>query len=185
MKQGLAKYLFEIGQLKRVRRSGWWLTGVRDVESVAEHSYRTAVIASLLAEAEGVDPGRTALLALFHDTAETRVNDQHHLGKSYLDWDGVEERVVRDQVAGLPAALASMVESLAGEARDKATPESIVAKDADHLECLLQALEYQATGADVEEWIQTAQIAVRTAAGKELAAAIVSTAPTEWRRRTN
>jgi hypothetical protein len=38
----MAKYLYEAGQLKRVKRSGWWIAGVKDPESVAEHSFRTA-----------------------------------------------------------------------------------------------------------------------------------------------
>ena len=101
----VVKYLFELGQLKRVKRSGWWLTGVRDPESVAEHSYRTAVIAAVLAQLEGADAGKAALLALFHDSGETRVNDLHHLGKSYVDWSGVEEQVIEDQVGELPAPL--------------------------------------------------------------------------------
>jgi putative hydrolases of HD superfamily len=34
----IAKYLYEIGQLKRVKRSGWWMAEIVDPESVAEHS---------------------------------------------------------------------------------------------------------------------------------------------------
>ncbi|MBF0384955.1 MAG: HD domain-containing protein, partial [Candidatus Omnitrophica bacterium] len=35
----------EAGLLKRVKRSGWWVAGIKDPESVAEHSFRCAVIA--------------------------------------------------------------------------------------------------------------------------------------------
>jgi putative hydrolase of HD superfamily len=28
----IAKYLYEIGQLKRVKRSGWWMAGITDPE---------------------------------------------------------------------------------------------------------------------------------------------------------
>ncbi len=34
----IIKYLYEIGQMKRVQRSGWWLVGIINPESVAEHS---------------------------------------------------------------------------------------------------------------------------------------------------
>ena len=40
MHKEIANYLYELGVLKRVRRSGWWLAGVKDAESVAEHSFR-------------------------------------------------------------------------------------------------------------------------------------------------
>jgi putative hydrolase of HD superfamily len=65
---GIAKYLYEIGYLKHLKRSGWWRMGVRDPESVAEHSYRTAVIGYVLANLEGADPEKTASICLFHDT---------------------------------------------------------------------------------------------------------------------
>ena len=102
MEKGIARYLFELGQLKRVRRSGWWVAGVDQPESVADHSFRCAAIAYLLAELEGANPERAAAIALFHDTGETRVNDQHRVGKTYVNWDGAEEKVVEDQLHRLP-----------------------------------------------------------------------------------
>ena len=52
----IAKYLYEVGQLKRVKRSGWWMAGIADPESVAEHSFRTALLGYILASLEGADP---------------------------------------------------------------------------------------------------------------------------------
>lgn len=42
----LAEFAFELGVLKRIRRAGWWHVGVRDPESVGEHSLRVAQLAS-------------------------------------------------------------------------------------------------------------------------------------------
>jgi hypothetical protein len=69
----IVNFLYEIGSLKRVRRSGWWLTGVLMPESVADHSFRGAVIAFVVAEIEGIDPFRTAVICLFHDLNEIRL----------------------------------------------------------------------------------------------------------------
>ncbi len=44
----LAKFGYEMGLLKRARRTGWWLAGVKDPETIAERSFRTALIAYLL-----------------------------------------------------------------------------------------------------------------------------------------
>ena len=44
MEKGIARYLFELGQLKRVKRSGWWVAGVDQPESVADHSFRCAAL---------------------------------------------------------------------------------------------------------------------------------------------
>ncbi|MFD3687315.1 HD domain-containing protein [Nocardiopsis sp. NPDC058631] len=52
--------MHEAGTLKNQRRTGWWMAGVRDSESVAEHSWRTSLIASVLASMEGADPARAA-----------------------------------------------------------------------------------------------------------------------------
>ena len=44
MTYDLAKYMYEIGQMKRVQRSGWWLAGITNPESVAEHSFRAVIL---------------------------------------------------------------------------------------------------------------------------------------------
>jgi transcriptional regulator with XRE-family HTH domain len=71
----IAGFLIEAGHLKRTPRAGWPIAGVRDPESVAEHSYRTAVIAYVLAVMEGANADRAAALAVFHDVPETRSTD--------------------------------------------------------------------------------------------------------------
>src|SRR2546429_10031823 len=82
--QALARYAYEVGHLKRSARTGWWMVGVSDPESVAEHTMRTALLGYLLAEIEGADAARTAVLCLFHDMQETRSGDNHYVGQGYL-----------------------------------------------------------------------------------------------------
>lgn len=55
-------FIFETGLLKRAKRTGWWIAGVKDPESIAEHSHRTALIGAVLAMMEGADPARVALM---------------------------------------------------------------------------------------------------------------------------
>jgi HD domain len=77
-------FLYEMGLLKRYPRTGWSLAGVPVAESVAEHSFRTSVIASVIAAMEGADPQHAAFLALWHDTQETRTTDLPYLAKRYV-----------------------------------------------------------------------------------------------------
>jgi hypothetical protein len=91
---GTAGFLLEMGMLKRAKRSGWWIAGVKDPETIAEHSFRTGVIGAVLAMTEGVDPAKVALLCLFHDTQETRVGGIPHIGRRYLQ-AASNESVVR------------------------------------------------------------------------------------------
>ena len=44
----VVKFIAEIGMLKNLRRSGWAVVGVKNGESVAEHSFRAAVIGYII-----------------------------------------------------------------------------------------------------------------------------------------
>ncbi|HEV2376761.1 MAG TPA: HD domain-containing protein [Streptosporangiaceae bacterium] len=180
--RAVVRLCHEAGHLKRSKRTGWWVAGISDPESVAEHSWRTAVIAYCIAVAEGADPERAATIAVFHDLAETRLGDIEYVGRHYLT-AAPDETVTKDQARDLPAALASGLLALAGETAARQTLEAACARDADKLECLLQAREYQRQGhQDVQEWIDNMAAAVRTETGKALAAAALQTQPSEWWR---
>ena len=181
MDADIAKFFYDLGQLKRVRRSGWWVAGIDDAESVAAHTFRTAAIAYVLAEIEGANPDRAAALAVFHDVAETRVNDQHHMAKSYGDNSEAESRVIDDQCAHLPSGLADRLRSLWSEAKERRTREGIIAKDADLLECLIQAREYEAQGSSsTRQWMDTARANLATDAAKKIADACLELSPSSW-----
>ena len=60
------QWAVEAGLLKRVKRTGWWCSGVKDPESVAEHSHRMSLLAFYIAGEEGADPFKAAALGLFH-----------------------------------------------------------------------------------------------------------------------
>ncbi|MBX6342026.1 MAG: HD domain-containing protein, partial [Thermomicrobiaceae bacterium] len=60
---GILDVLAAAGELKHVRRQGWIDRGVVDPESVADHSYRMALLAALLALSRpGLDPARARAL---------------------------------------------------------------------------------------------------------------------------
>ncbi|WP_414169924.1 HD domain-containing protein [Streptoverticillium reticulum] len=178
----VAHFLFEAGTLKQSRRTGWWMAGVRDPESVAEHSWRTSLIASVIAKLEGADPARAALLAVWHDSQESRTGDVNHLGKKYAD--AVDPRnVTADQVAGMPEALAEAIRAVIAEYEDKDTPEAVCARDADKLECLLQGIEYRAQGyANAQRWIDNSRTRLVTKSGIALADALLASEPLDWLR---
>jgi putative hydrolase of HD superfamily len=177
----IARFFEELGHLKRVQRSGWWLAGVESAESVAEHSFRAAAIAFVLAELEGADPFRAAAMALFHDLPEARVNDMHRLGKRYAPWAGVEERVLEDQSKLLPAPAAERLRGLGREYRDGKSPEARAAKDADRLECLFQAREYLRSGhSGAEPWVRSSLAELATESAKRIANESAEAEPGPW-----
>jgi putative hydrolase of HD superfamily len=179
----VANFAFELGVLKRIRRAGWWHLGVRDPESVAEHSLRVAQLASLIAAIEGAEPGRAVLLAVWHDSQETRTGDIPHTARPYLDRPS-PELITADQTASLPDTARKTVHEAVAEYEAQQTPEAHCAKDADKLDCLIQAIEYRDAGyARVQGWIDSSCSGMRTDAARRIADAALHTSPLAWRGR--
>lgn len=181
----IVEFGYEVGQLKRLPRAGWLFAGVQHPESVAAHSFRVGVLAYAIAVQEGANADRAATLGLFHDVPETRIGDIPYVGKLYLDVKVPPEEVARDQVKNLPAPLAAHIEALIAEheaAKDlDHTPEARCSRDADKLELLLQAREYQAAGVTkMDRFIQTMQAAVVTDTGKAMMDSALRIVPSEW-----
>jgi 5'-deoxynucleotidase YfbR-like HD superfamily hydrolase len=176
---GVATFLFEMGHLKHLSRSGWLLLGIPQPETVAEHSFRVAVVGITLAAMEGADVGRTVALCLLHDAHETRIGDVPSVGRAYVT-TAIPEAVTAHQTSAMPDAVAKVVQDLVAEYEAADTPESRLAHDADKIETLMQAIEYQAQGFDAAAWRETSLAALRTDAGRQLAQAIGSADPQGW-----
>lgn len=181
---GVANFVYETGQLKQLPRAGWLLAGIKHPESVAEHSFRVGVLAYIIATLEGANPDRAAALGLFHDLPETRTGDVPSVGRPYITTTAAQD-VAADQVAELPRELGDHIAALIDEHESaktpQATPEARCSRDADKLDCLLQAREYEAQGnQQMQPWIDSMATAVATEAGKKLAAAAQEVAPGTW-----
>jgi len=142
----LMDFISEAGVLKRVQRSGWWVLGIKDGETVAEHSFRCAVIGYILASMEGANAYKVLLMTLFNDIHEARINDLHKMSQRYINLKKAEDKAFSEQVSSLPGPMKKELSSLHAEYRAQKTKESLIARDADILECLIQAKEYQGHG---------------------------------------
>ncbi len=126
----VVKFIHETGSLKLIPRSGWLKLGIKLPESVAEHSFRTAVIAFVLAVKTGESlekACKAATAALFHDLHETRTMDLHMLAQHYVSCD--RERAKKEQLSWM-------------EFQPDFSDVEIYVKDADKLELAFQAVEY-------------------------------------------
>ena len=153
-----AARLAHVQALKQLPRTGWLLAGIRQPESVADHSFAMSWLAILLAETINVDyraQGLTAPLqvahllqiALVHDLAECLLTD---LPKRSTELIGKE---VKHQAEA--DALAQFFQQMPNRAHYQAcwqeyvegiTPEGRLVRDADKLEMIHQALCYEQTG---------------------------------------
>ncbi len=179
--QNLAQFLFEVGYLKRVRRSGWWLLGNKTPESVAEHSFRCTIIGYLLARSEKVDASKVIMMCLFHDVHEARTNDLHKIAQKYINLEEADAKASQEQLELLKGSVGKEVEDILSDLANQESMESIVAEDADILECAMQAREYQVQGyKDAIDWIERAKGRLRCESSKKLLLIIEHSDPNEW-----
>jgi putative hydrolase of HD superfamily len=182
--EAIIRFAYEAGQLKRTPRSGWLLPGVPNPESVAEHSFRVGILAAMLATQEGGNADRAAALGLFHDIPETRIGDVPSVGKAYVRTVDARE-VSADQTKGMPALLAAHIQGLISEHESAKKPDATIearcSRDADKLDCLLQAREYEVQGnANMKRYVDSMVDAVRTRTGITLAHAALEVPPSAW-----
>ena len=173
---GISDFLFEAGMLKQLDRSGWRTINIANCESVAEHSFRTALIAYVLAKMEKLSEADELKLiksCLLHDLHETRTGDINKLNCLYVQAD--EKRAEKDIFKGLAFqkdAERSLL--LSGKL-------SLLAGDADKLEVILQAKEYHELGNKYAvEWIKRAGKLIKTPSGKKLLQEIMKTGSKDW-----
>lgn len=166
----LAVVLRTVQELKRVKRTGWIDRGVplADVESVADHSYLTALIAWMTSiDDPALDSDRVLKLAMVHDLAESIVGDappyEAHEVPDRSDIDSLraffsvrhtrtaegaaakkagEHEAFQLLARGMPPGTQSELSSLWDEYEGQSTPEARFVKDVDRLEAYLQALHY-------------------------------------------
>jgi putative hydrolase of HD superfamily len=178
--EAIAGFIYESGQLKHSKRQGWWQAGIKDPETVAEHSFRVAVIGYVLALMEDADPAITAATCLFHDIVETRLGDIPNVAKHYTSPE-TPEVVAADQVADMPSALADHIKGLVHNYSEQTSKEAILARDADKLECVMQAREYQTHGyQNVEPWITSNLAKLKSASAHALATVAQELPPDQW-----
>ncbi len=162
-------FISEAGVLKRVRRSGWWVLGIKNPETVAEHSFRCVVIGYVLAKMEKVHSYEVLLMTLFNDIHEARINDLHKMGQRYIDFQRAEDKAFSEQASILPKDMGTELSKLHKEYRLQKSKESIVARDADILECLIQAKEYHLHGyREAVKFMKKAPQHIKTKSAKRL-----------------
>lgn len=144
--KSLLNFISEAGMLKRVHRSGWPVLGITNVESVADHSFRCAAIGYILASMEKASAYKTLLMTLFNDLHEARITDLHKMAQFYIDIEPAEDKAFYEQIDFLPKIMKEELTNMRVEYKAQKTKESIIARDADILECLIQAKEYYEHG---------------------------------------
>jgi len=170
-------FLFEIGMLKKIPRSGFQFLGTGG-ESVAEHSFRVAVIAYVLAKHEPkADTQKVVLMSLFHDFHEARTGDHNYVNKKYVAID--EEGAINDLAKELP--FGQEIVSLINEFNARKTIEAKLSYDADQIDFILELKRQKDLGNhSAAEWLRYSVKRLVTDFAKKLADEITSTDSSDW-----
>ncbi|MFH1521065.1 MAG: HD domain-containing protein [Candidatus Micrarchaeota archaeon] len=177
----LVNYIFETGMLKKVARSGWWTESVKYPETVAEHSFRTAVIAFILAKMEGHSDeiaNKICTASVFHDVHETRILDLNKLVARYIKLgEKLEKKVEREQTTSLPDGVKQAIL----KNMNLTKTEKTILKDADYLECAFQAKEYADIGYQTLGWIDKIEKKLQTNSAILLIKKLKTIKARDWR----
>lgn len=108
------------------------------VESVAEHSWRIALMAYLLrGEFPDLDMDKVTAMCLIHDLGECFTGDIPTFLKTKAD-ERTEDSLLDAWVASLPEPVRSDMRALYAEMNAQKTPEARVYKSLDKLEAVIQ-----------------------------------------------
>ncbi|MBU0756954.1 MAG: HD domain-containing protein [Nanoarchaeota archaeon] len=137
------QFFNEVNRLKSLKRKGWVDKDVKDSESVAEHSYRMAVMAVFLTP-ENLDREKIIRMALVHDLGEIDNGDiTPHDGVSDDIKHAGEKKGIERLASYMDEKNSADLISLWEEYNEKKTSEALFVKDLDILEMMLQADEYE------------------------------------------
>ena len=173
----VVNFLFEVGMLKKIPRSGYPFLGTGG-ESVADHTFRAAVIAYVLAKNEPkANAEKAVLMSLFHDLHEARTGDHNYVNKRYVTTN--EEKAVHDATQKIP--FGREITSLIDEFNATETLEAKLSRDADQLDFILELKRQKDLGNEsAEEWLKYAIKRLITDLSKKLAKEILTTDSSDW-----
>jgi putative hydrolases of HD superfamily len=167
----LLDFFIEIGKLKKMPRRGWVIREIENPESIAEHSFRVAIMAWFLAKKKGnLNLEKIIKMALIHDICEVyagdatpydsllpKDNDKNKIRELVKTWPRFSEKerkrlsekkykkekeALEKLLKSLPSDLKNEIMRLWLEYEKGHSPEGKFFKHADRIENFLQAMEY-------------------------------------------
>ena len=142
----LIDFLGIIEKLKCNTRHSWTSSGRH--ESIAEHSWRLAVMALLVAEEfPELDMEKVIKMCLIHDFGEAITGDIPSFNKTAAD-EKAEDEAISELLKQLPVALGDEFQALFQEMAELTTGEAKLFKALDNLEVIISHNE-----APLDTWI--------------------------------
>ena len=171
-------------RLKTTKRQGWGDSGIKDVESIADHMYRMSIITMLcpqsLVKRLNIDVPRCTKMALIHDMAESLVGDLTPSQKNRIEGECGKGEKSRREAAVMRYFGEDMLGNVEGgdagnqagdagkdfigvwqEYEDSKTNNSKFVHDVDKIELMLQMVEYERKGRGSQDLREFTEVADR------------------------
>ncbi len=175
--QSITDFIYEIGILRHTPRSGFWFLGTGK-QSVAEHLFRTAMIAYALCKmTPGANKERAIFMALVHDVGEGRTSDLNYVHQRY---GRLAETTAFEDIARAVPFGKEMQDAYLEEQKRESLEAKLV-KDADQLEWIASLREEEMKGnAKAKEWVAIAAKRLKTPAAQTICKLLLKTKPDAW-----
>ena len=164
----LLNFFIEVGKLKRKKRKGWMLRGIKEPETIASHTFRMVVMSWLLSRRKKLNVNKILKMSLIHDLCEIYAGDttpydkllpkdkkqwkqivskwprlsKREKEKSFLEKYKKEAEALEKLILKLPPDLKKEMRNLWADYEKGLTREGRFVRQVDRVENLLQALEY-------------------------------------------
>jgi len=123
--------------------------GIKNPESVADHTFMMSILCMLLGDIRNLDTLKMLKMALLHDACESIIGDlSSNKKKKEFEKMKLEDKAMIHILNTLPNNIKKMYTKLWKEFQDGSSEEAKLVREIDKLEMALQALEYEEEGYD-------------------------------------
>lgn len=163
-------FLIEVGKLKKMERRGWVYRGIKNPETIAEHSFRMAILSWILGTEKKLNIKKIIKMALIHDLCEVYSGDMTVYDRIIFPSDRKKRREIIERLprfskkekeefyqekykkekqalekitSTLPPSFKKEIMNLWEDYEKGLTQEGRFVNQVDRIENLLQALEYK------------------------------------------
>lgn len=165
----LFNFFYLVLELKKIPRKGWKeKVGIDKPESVADHSYGTAIMSMVFSDIMNLDTEKILKMALLHDLAESITGDFMPNEISREHKKIIENEAMDEILLKLPANVVKSYRKIWKEFQEEKTKESSLLHDIDRLEMSLQASKYLSEGHSKEKLQEFIESARKEIKAKEL-----------------
>ncbi|MCD6403316.1 MAG: HD domain-containing protein [Candidatus Aenigmarchaeota archaeon] len=141
--KSLERFFEFIYKLKKLKRSGWVKKAkIRNVETVASHSYGVALLSMILSDLKGYDTEKVLKMALLHDLPESLTGDFMPEEISKLEKTSEENEAMEKILSTLSKNLREEYSKVWKELQEGKSKEAKLVRKVDKLDMKLQALFY-------------------------------------------